>query len=115
MVSTWGERAHPLATWSPREGWSKDLRTVPARPGSTVALAFSDPTVDTSEALQQLRAQVPATVIGCSTAGQILGPRVDPAPLVVAITAFDTARVVGACTPRTGARQRMWVRLSAGS
>lgn len=91
-----------LATWSPHEGWSKDLRTVPARPGSTVALAFSDPTVDTSEALQQLRAQVPATVIGCSTAGQILGPRVDPAPLVVAITAFDTARVVGACTPADG-------------
>ena len=115
MVSTWRGTHTSLATWSPREGWSKDLRTVPARPGSTVALAFSDPTVDTSEALQQLRAQVPATVIGCSTAGQILGPRVDPAFGGGYHRLRHTARVVGACTPRTGARQRTWVWLSAGS
>jgi hypothetical protein len=91
-----------LVTWTPREGWSTDLRSVPASPHATVALAFADPTIDTSEALQQLRGQVPAAVIGCSTAGQILGPRVDPAALVVAITRFDTARVVGAFAPVDG-------------
>jgi hypothetical protein len=81
-------------TWSPQDGWSVDPASVPASPGSSIALAFSDPQVDAEPALAQLRAALPGTVvIGCSTAGQILGNRVDPAPLVAAITQFSGARV----------------------
>lgn len=81
-------------TWTPAGGWSTDPADVGTRPGATVALAFADPLVDCSPALAELGAALPdAVVVGCSTAGQILGNRVDPAPLVVCVTVFDHARV----------------------
>lgn len=68
-----------------------------ATPNASVALAFGDPLADLTVPLADLRASLPETVvIACSTAGQILGHRVDPSPLVVAVTSFDTARVAGA-------------------
>lgn len=81
-------------TWDPSDGWSHDLHSLPANPGATLAFAFADPSYETGNALAELREALPAAVLGCSTAGQILGNRVDPAPLVVAVVAFDAARVV---------------------
>jgi len=84
-------------TWTPAGGWSADLATVETRPGAAVALAFSDPLVDCTPALAELAAALPGTeVLGCSTAGQIMGNRVDPAPLVVAVATFESARVISA-------------------
>lgn len=84
-------------TWTPTGGWSADPAEAGVRPGSTVALAFADPLVDCSAALTELSARLPgAVVMGCSTAGQILGNRVDPAPLVVSVTVFENARVSSA-------------------
>lgn len=95
------------ATWSPETGWSLDLRAIPTRAGATVALAFGDPEVDISGALEEFRAAVPeAVLLACSTAGQILGQRVDPAPLVLAVTTFDAARVVSAFVYENGAGSR---------
>jgi hypothetical protein len=84
-------------TWSPAGGWSADPAQFDVLPGATVALAFADPLVDCDEALAHLGATLKgAVVMGCSTAGQILGNRVDPAPLVVSVTAFEDSRVISA-------------------
>ncbi len=82
-------------TWSPEESWSQDPASVEARPDSSVALVFADPLVDSGAAMAELGTALPGTaIIGCSTAGQILGNRVDPAPLVAAVASFDNASVV---------------------
>lgn len=84
-------------TWTPEGGWSTDPSAVEATPGATVCLTFSDPLVDCAGALAELAEALPGTeVVGCSTAGQILGNRVDPAPLVVAIATFEKAHVISA-------------------
>lgn len=95
------------ATWSPASGWSEDLRTIPTSPGRSVALAFGDPEVDISGALAEVRAALPdAVLLACSTAGQILGQRVDPAPVVLAVTTFEAARVVSAFVSENGQGSR---------
>lgn len=87
-------------TWSPAAGWSTDPSDIPVSADATVALAFADGRVDTDSALSQLRESLPgATLVACSTAGQILAAHVDPAPLVVAVVTFDHARVVSAFLP----------------
>ncbi len=64
----------------------------------SVALVFADRLAAAEEALGQLNEALPgATVLGCSTAGQILGNRVDPAPLVASVTTFEAAEVHSAC------------------
>lgn len=87
-------------TWSPAAGWSTEPASISVRPGSTVALAFADGRTDTDAALAHLRDSLPGTsLLACSTAGQILNSRVDPAPLVVAVVVFDHAAVVSAFLP----------------
>ncbi len=62
-----------------------------------MALVFADRLAEAEDALAQLNEALPeATVLGCSTAGQILGDRVDPAPLVAAVTTFEAAEVLSA-------------------
>lgn len=91
------------ATWSPNGGWSTDLRAIVTKPGASVALAFGDPEVEISQALDDFRRAVPdAVLVACSTAGQILGQRVDPAPLVLAVSTFDKAEVVSAFVSENG-------------
>lgn len=41
-------------------------------------------------------------IIACSTAGQILGARVDPAPMVMSVTSFARSRVVSAFATEDG-------------
>jgi hypothetical protein len=103
------------ATWSPTGGWSIDLSTVEAEPGASVAVAFGDPEVEISAALAEFRAAVPdAALLACSTAGQILGQRVDPAPLVLALCTFSSARVVSGFVHEDGSGSRaMGTRLAA--
>ena len=84
-----------------------DLSGIRTRRGATVALAFGDPEIDITAALDQLRSAVPdAVLLACSTAGQILGQRVDPAPLVLAVSTFDSARVVSAFVEENGGGSR---------
>ncbi len=72
------------------------------RSEATVVIAFVDPLIDSSAPLSQLVEMLPgATIIGISTAGQILGGQVDPAPLVAAVAVFERARVVSAYVPAT--------------
>jgi hypothetical protein len=83
-----------VATWEPGAGWSEALPQVTCRPGHTFALAFLDPACDPARPLADLQETLPgAAVVACSTAGQILGGRVDPAPIVAAVVTFDHARV----------------------
>jgi hypothetical protein len=82
-----------MVTWTPDQGWSQALDTVPARTAATLALVFADPQVDSAAALNELQHALPAAVIGCSTAGQFLGNRIDIAPVVALIVAFDSAQV----------------------
>jgi hypothetical protein len=68
-----------------------------------VALAFVDPQVVATAPLAEVAAALPGTtVIACSTAGQILGQHIDPAPLVLAVTTFERAHVRSAFVPQQG-------------
>lgn len=80
------------ATWDAATGWSADPATLVGGPGESLAIAFVDPLCDDPQPLHDLREALPGTtVLACSTAGQILGNRVDPAPLVVAVLTFARA------------------------
>lgn len=96
-----------LVTWNPGQGWSTELSSLEANPGSSVALAFADPQVSIDDALDQVRAVLPGTVvIACSTAGQILGSRVDPAALVMAVISFEKCSVISAFAVEDGSGSR---------
>jgi hypothetical protein len=91
-------------TWNPASGWSTDITALPAAPGASVALAFADPKADVFAVLEQVQQDLPGTVVmGCSTAGQILGARIDPSPLVMDVVSFDHAKVVSAYAEERGA------------
>lgn len=95
-------------TWDPGSGWSVPPESLDCRSDRSFVLAFAERAGGADLALDQLKEALPdVTVVACSTAGQILGNRVDPAPLVAAATTFDTAEVhssrvqVGAADPYT--------------
>lgn len=90
-------------TWNPVSGWSTDLTTLPATPNASVALAFADPKTDVFAVLEEVQQALPGTVvIGCSTAGQILGSRIDPSPMVMALVSFDRSTVISAYVEEGG-------------
>ncbi len=81
-------------SWAPDVGWSAPI------PGhldseSTLALAFGDPAIGADPIpIKELRAALPTSrLLGCSTAGQILGDQLTDGTLVVSITRFEHARV----------------------
>ncbi|MBK9741072.1 MAG: FIST C-terminal domain-containing protein [Actinobacteria bacterium] len=86
--------------WTPERGWTPpvdELREGALAGGrNTLVIAFADPALrDSLGALAELERVLPsAIVIGCSTAGQILGGEVVTAPLVVAVAHFDTVTPV---------------------
>ncbi len=80
-----------------------DLSALVTHPGRSVALAFADPLVDVVTALDELERALPdAAVVACSTAGQILGSRIDAAPLVLSLSTFDDAEIVCAFAVEDG-------------
>jgi hypothetical protein len=90
--------------WRPGTGWS-----TPA-PGAldserTLVVAFGDPDLgDDPVPFRDLAATFPrSTVIGCSTAGQILGAEVSDGGLAVAVARFDRTRIARATAPIDGA------------
>lgn len=92
-----------MVTWGPAAGWSLDLSTLTTAPGRSVVMAFADPQTDVGEALDELEQALPAAaVLACSTAGQILGSRIDTAPLVMSVSTFDNADIVCAFTVEDG-------------
>ncbi len=91
-------------SWRPGSGWS-----TPA-PGAldserTLVVAFGDPALgDDPAAFADLAATFPqSTVIGCSTAGQILGSEVSDGGLAVAAVRFATTRIARATAAIDGA------------
>jgi hypothetical protein len=87
-------------TWTMGHGWSAPL---PAHlDGSdTLVVAFGDPAIAGTggrpEPLTDLWASFPrAHVVGCSTAGQILGDTLTDSTLVVAVARFGVSRVSSA-------------------
>ena len=85
-------------TWSAEAGWSRPPAEFAeaARDGgaTTMVLAFADSGLRADpSAIDEIARLLPAAaVIGCSTAGQILGETISPTPLVVAAVHFDEVR-----------------------
>lgn len=96
-------------SWLPESGWTPSLSSLidGAVDGGrqTLVLAFADGEhPEALAALADLRAALPAaTVTGCSTAGQILGDAVSPAPIVVAVAHFHGVTPHAAWAVRTEA------------
>lgn len=85
-----------VAALEHRGGWRSAF---PAGDGpSTLVLAFGPSALlDDPTPLQELRAAYPrAVVVGCSSAGEILGDRVSDDTLAVAVAAFEQTRLAAA-------------------
>ena len=80
--------------WESDSGWSAPI---PAHLDgeSTLVLAFGDPAIGANpRPIKDLRAALPsARMLGCSTAGQILGDHLTDGTLVVSIARFERTRV----------------------
>lgn len=80
--------------WSADGGWDElpVARPDSAEPGSTLVLAFCDPSVgDDAAPLRELAERLPgAVIVGCSTAGQISGSVVSDIAVLVTIIYFDS-------------------------
>jgi hypothetical protein len=81
-------------SWGPIEGWSMPI---PAHldAESTLVLAFGDPAIGVNPLpVKELRAALPSCrLLGCSTAGQILGDHLSDGTLVVSVARFEHTRV----------------------
>lgn len=88
--------------YAPPHGWSAPLPPVDS-PG-TLVLAFGAPEyIDDPAALQELASRYPSSVIiGCSTAGEILGTEVSDGSLSVGIRQFRHTRLATAFAPVRG-------------
>ncbi len=80
--------------WRAEAGWSPDPSAFAAGAADggarTLVLFFADRALDPS-AITELAAAMPrAVVVGCSTAGQILGNEVSDAPMIAAAIHFDS-------------------------
>jgi hypothetical protein len=89
--------------WCREHGWSQPL------PGdldsaSTLVMVYGEPAlVDDPLPLKELRAAFPdAHVVGCSTAGQILGAELTASALVVSICRFEHTHIETTFTPVDG-------------
>lgn len=79
--------------WSPETGWRPEL---PTEDGSGWLLAFADRTVLSAwgERWEELSRAFPsARLVGCSTAGEIVGPQVVDGEIVVTAVEFSEAGV----------------------
>ncbi|MDX6556597.1 MAG: hypothetical protein QOD86_2792 [Miltoncostaeaceae bacterium] len=100
-------------SWRPGVGWSTPaLGAIDSE--RTLVVAFGDPDLgDDPAPIRELAAAFPrSTVIGCSTAGQILGSEVSDGGLAVAAARFErttithaTARIAGAEGSRAAGRE----------
>lgn len=94
-------------TWRPDTGWSPAVQTLSGAAGSTVALAFADPLANVAEALAELEGALPGCdVVSCSTAGQILGETLDPAPIVAVVVRFASTAVHTVMVDRSGSSEQ---------
>lgn len=77
--------------WQPDSGWSQQSTSLGEK--AQWVLIFGDPTpLQNNELIQTLRTQYPnALMTGCSTAGEILGDRVQDQTLVVTAVHFEHA------------------------
>jgi hypothetical protein len=81
------------SSWYPRAGWSPADGSRPLEAGLVLAFG-SGPAIVDSELLAEVRHRYPAaTIVGCSTAGEILGTSVGDDGLVVTAVAFEHTRV----------------------
>jgi hypothetical protein len=73
-------------SWRPSTGWSKTLPEIDSE--RTLVVAFGD--LGAADAVRDLTAAYPrATVIGCSSAGEIAGPHITDGALAVGAVRFD--------------------------
>ncbi|MEX0665343.1 MAG: FIST N-terminal domain-containing protein [Acidimicrobiia bacterium] len=81
-------------SWGMDAGWSAPIPEH-LDSESTLVLAFGDPAIGADpRPIKDLRAALPtARLLGCSTAGQILGDELTDRTLVVSIARFDQTRV----------------------
>lgn len=88
--------------YTPDKGWSADFP--PLDSSSTLVVVFGGPKyLDNPEALRELAAAYRSSVVvGCSTAGEILGAEVDDGTLSVAIKRFRHTRLSVAYAPVRG-------------
>ncbi len=89
--------------WCREHGWSQPLPEELDGP-STLVVVYGEPAlVDDPVPLKELRAALPEShVIGCSTAGQILGAELTASALVVSVCRFEHTRIETASTPVDG-------------
>src|SRR5664280_2190380 len=81
------------ARWQRDHGWQQPLPAVDGRP--TLVLAFGpSQLLDDPEPVTALLAAYPtASVLGCSTAGEILADTVRDDTLTVTVAQFDSSRL----------------------
>ena len=107
-------------SWGSEAGWSAPIPT-DLDSEATLVLAFGDPAIGTDPTpIKELRAGLPtARLLGCSTAGQILGDHLTDGTLVVSVARFERTRVDATTAFVTGpdesyeAGQRIATALSA--
>ena len=83
-------------SWTPAQGWGPPLPT-DLDSESTVVAAFAAPRLGGAAApLTDRRTAFPAArVVGCSTAGEIVGSRLRDDTVAVGVARFDCAELVG--------------------
>jgi hypothetical protein len=87
-----------MLAFSARGGWSAPFPKLDS--ARTLVLAFGAPEyIEVQAPLRQLRAAYPqATVLGCSTAGEIFGSTIQDRSLAVAVVRFDRTDLASAST-----------------
>ncbi len=85
-------------TFSDDRGWSTPLPAVD--PARSLTLCFGGSGfIDDPEPIRQLSVETGATVVGCSTSGEIHGTEVADDTLAVAVIEFERTRVAAAAVP----------------
>lgn len=87
------------ASWESGTGWSAQLGSLDS--SSTLAIVFADRVLELDpRPLHQLCSQLPsAVIVGCSSAGQIVGSRLRDGVCAVAVARFDRVRLRKAAAP----------------
>lgn len=93
-------------TWQPKQGWSSDDLSAMDSPASLVMLFGASGMTASSPPMQKLRASFKhASIIGCSTAGEILGDSIRDDSLVAGVVKFDNTRLRTTSAPVPSARE----------
>src|SRR4051812_47763068 len=82
--------------WTSRSEWAPRAGSTPAaKNGAQLVLVFASPAVlSAGECLHRMRERHPAArIVGCSTAGEICGPRVLDDSAVATVVGFEHSRV----------------------